>query len=237
VTDPAASDQSYRVAPSTVREQVADAIRRALMARRFRPGQRLPESELCALTGASRTAVREAIRQLAGEGLIETIPHRGPFVATIDAARAADIYEIRIPLEALLARRAALRITAPQAAALTATLPAMAAAFAARDPLSIIEAKTAFYAALNTASANPELEEVLTRYARLLSLIWPAMIAETGTGDTAMAEVTEIVAAITAHDPDRAEAAMRRHIETAAAQAVDWLAAQERDAPRPPAQP
>ncbi|MGI3169556.1 GntR family transcriptional regulator [Pseudooceanicola sp. C21-150M6] len=219
------TDPKFRIEPvaAPVREQVAASIRRALMVRYFQPGQRLPERELCELTGASRTAVREALRDLEAEGLIETVPHRGPSVVTLDAVRAAGIYDLRLPLEGLLARRAAERASAETDHAVVVSRDRLAVAFEAADPLAVVAAKTAFYDALMLAADNPDLAAVLRRYIRLLSLFWPTMVVESGEGTASLAEIDAVIAAIAARDPDAADAAMRLHISSAAAQTLRWL--------------
>jgi len=70
------TDLSMRIAAvaAPVRQQVAEALRGAITSGRFAPGQRLVEKDLCELTGVSRASVREALRQLETEGLIETLP-------------------------------------------------------------------------------------------------------------------------------------------------------------------
>jgi GntR family transcriptional regulator, trigonelline degradation regulator len=70
----------------------------------FQPGDRLIERELCELTGVSRTSVREALRHLESEGLIENIPHRGPSVATLNKKDARELFEVRGALEPMAVR-------------------------------------------------------------------------------------------------------------------------------------
>ena len=88
----------------SLREQVAAKLRNAIAMGQFRPGERLVERELCEMTGVSRTSVREALRELEGDGLITTVPHRGPSVAVVTLDQARSIYEVRAVLEALAAK-------------------------------------------------------------------------------------------------------------------------------------
>src|SRR5512138_3023456 len=103
---------------ATLRLQVEEKLRKAIATGRFRSGERLVERELCALLGVSRPSVREALRQLEAEGLIVTIPHRGPAVATIDVHEARELYEVRALLEGFAGRKAAMVATPAQLAAL-----------------------------------------------------------------------------------------------------------------------
>ena len=88
----------------TLREKTVERLRESILNQFFEPGERLIERELCELTGVSRTSVREALRQLESEGLIETIPNRGPIVTSLSLEDAMQIYEVREALEGLAAR-------------------------------------------------------------------------------------------------------------------------------------
>ena len=88
----------------TLREKTVLRLRESILNQFFEPGERLIERELCELTGVSRTSVREALRQLESEGLIETIPNRGPVVTSLGLEDAMRIYEVREALEGLAAR-------------------------------------------------------------------------------------------------------------------------------------
>src|ERR1044072_1826069 len=97
---------SMRVArvAAPVRQQVAEVLRAAITSGRFAQGQRLVEKDLCELTGVSRASAREALRHLESEGLIETLPNRGPLVSRLSPRDAASIYQVRGALEALAAQ-------------------------------------------------------------------------------------------------------------------------------------
>src|SRR4051794_31558802 len=117
-------------------QQTAErAIRIAISRGDMPPGYRLVEAELVAMTGVSRSAVRLAIDALAAEGLVERIPNKGARVRIVSLDEAIAIPECRMPLEGLLARKAAERITATEAEQLRAHLDAMAAAVDAGDVL------------------------------------------------------------------------------------------------------
>ena len=96
---------STGAAPSRT-EAVLDAIRHAILAGELRPGQSLVETELAQLLGVSKTPVREALKTLAGAGLVTMSPYRGATVRAIDAASAAAIYDLRLLLEPEAVRRA-----------------------------------------------------------------------------------------------------------------------------------
>lgn len=90
-----------------LRDVVADTIRQAIVSGRLKPGERLVEERLAADLGVSRNPVREAIRSLASEGLIEVTPRRGAAVMSISQQEASEMIEVRAALEGLNARLAA----------------------------------------------------------------------------------------------------------------------------------
>src|SRR3954454_20728738 len=117
-------------------QETAERILRAAISRGdMPPGYRLVEAELVALTGVSRSAVRLAIDALAAEGLVERIQNKGARVRVVSTEEAIAITECRMPLEALLASKAAERITDAQADSLRAHLQAMADAVECGDLL------------------------------------------------------------------------------------------------------
>ena len=88
---------------------VADKLRHGIASGRYKPGERLVEERLAAELGVSRNPVREAIRSLASEGLIEVTPRRGAVVMSLDRDDAWEMIEVRAALEGLNARLAARR--------------------------------------------------------------------------------------------------------------------------------
>src|SRR3954468_11049350 len=88
-----------------LREQVSNVLRQAILDFELQPGQRLVERELTDRLQVSRTTIRESLRELTAEGLVQVIPQRGAVVATISREDAADLYDARIAIECLLVTR------------------------------------------------------------------------------------------------------------------------------------
>src|ERR1700727_2451294 len=138
----------------TARSMVAQKLREAIMSGTFKPGQRLVERELCEMTGVSRPSIREALRLLEADGMVNTVPHRGPVVSTISLEEARQLYDARAVLEGFAGRECA-RLRDPAVVRrMGAALTRLKAAFAKADMIAVLEAKTDFYSALIGGGQN-----------------------------------------------------------------------------------
>src|ERR1700726_5174881 len=90
--------------PPLRRDQAFDRLRDAIITGHFAPGARLIERELCEAMGVSRTSIREVLRRLEAEQLIEVEPRRGPIVARLSRKQVAGVYDVRGLLEAAVVR-------------------------------------------------------------------------------------------------------------------------------------
>ncbi|MEO1105257.1 MAG: GntR family transcriptional regulator, partial [Pseudomonadota bacterium] len=90
--------------PQLIRDQALETIKSAIISGRLKPGARLKDRELCDALGVSRTIVREVIRELAADKLVEITAHRGPRVAILTPKMAREIYDMRAELEVMLVR-------------------------------------------------------------------------------------------------------------------------------------
>lgn len=205
---------------TTLRGRVEEKLRFAIVSGHFVPGQRLVERELCELMGVGRTSVREAMRQLEAEGLILSVPHRGPVVQGISAEEATQLYALRVLLEGYAARCCAERADEKAKQALTTAVEAFVYASERESQEGIMAAKDAVYDALFDGARNPFVKQTLTAMHNRINMLRFASFSSPGRLEESMNEIKEIVKAILAGDGDKAEAECRRHIEHAAALAL-----------------
>ncbi len=221
-------DLSLRVTRvhAPMREQAVDAIRGAILDFRFKPGQRLIERELIEQTGVSRTTVREALRQLAAEGLVTTIPAKGAAVVRLTSKEARDLYEVRANLEALAGRRCALYATDDQVKDIRDACRAFIRVSErnASDIKSLLEAKDRFYDVFLDGAGNEAIRSTLAGLQARIRLLRATSLSQKGRTAGTIKELTAIVSAIEARDPDAAAAACLAHVNAAAEIALEGLA-------------
>lgn len=234
-TRPAAARPALRIQepPRTLREMALERLRSAIVEHHFPPGTRLTERELCEQMGVSRSVVREVIRHLEAEGLVDTIPHHGPVVATLDAATADQIYQIRALLESSAAHDAALAATAHQLDDMRAALAAIAAAYAADDHHGVILSTTRFYEAMFAAGGKDVAWEVVKRLNSRISWLRAMTIASPGRATTGLGQMEKIFLAIEQRRPEAAATASREHVNRAAAIARALLTGQKEELQTP----
>jgi DNA-binding GntR family transcriptional regulator len=206
-------------------------IREGILTGRHEPGERLGEAELAELTETSRTPVREALRQLEMEGLVEVLPHRGARVSAWTAADLEEIYDLRAMLEAFAAERASSRIRPREIermAELCDLMEQAAAPGATQDLDRVADLNEAFHGVVRTAAASTRLVTMLNAVVQLPLVVRtfhrysPADLARS------LAHHRELVAALRAGDALWARSVLRSHV--LAAKAVLLRAADATDA-------
>jgi DNA-binding GntR family transcriptional regulator len=220
------SDSGMKISSiaAPVRQQVAASFRTAILSGRFAPGVRLVEKELCELTGASRTSVREALRQLETEGLIEVVPNKGPIVASISPEQARSIYEVRGALESLAGALFAKYASDEQMERLEVAVEQVANAYDRGDIGEILTAKDAFYAVLLEGADNEIAASFLSMLQARISLLRRVSLSQPARLAASIEEIRAIMAALKKRDAEAAAAACRRHVENAADAAL-WRTA------------
>lgn len=142
----------------TAHQFVHDTLRRAILSGALRGGTRLVQADLAAQLAVSTTPVREALRDLTVEGLVEFHPHLGAVVRAPNLDEVVEMYEIRQALEPLAIRRAAERITPEELAEADSLLKAMDAE---RDPAAWAELNTQFHQIFERAADAPFLQSII----------------------------------------------------------------------------
>jgi GntR family transcriptional regulator, trigonelline degradation regulator len=218
--------ESLRVVRSLVslKKQVVESLRTAIFDRRFSPGDRLVERELCEMLDVSRTLLREALSQLEAEGVVQIIPHRGPIVAVYTAEDAKSIYEVRAALEEMAGRCFVERATEQECKALETAFAEMKRSCTSKLGADHLTVKTRFYAALTTGAHNPVLVEMLRLIHGRVSMLRATTLAQPGRLAASLAELGNIVKTIKARDAEAAARACRLHVENAGVIAITILA-------------
>jgi DNA-binding GntR family transcriptional regulator len=212
--------------PRTLREITLDRLRTAIVEHHFKPGSRLTERDLCDQLGVSRSVVREVIRHLESEGLVTTIPHHGPIVARLDAATAAQIYEIRGLLESAAASAAAEQATPDDLKKMRAALAAIKSAYAAHDHHAVIVSTTQFYEVMFEAGGKAVAWEVVKRLNSRISWLRFMTISSPGRSVSGPSQMEKIFDAIEQRRPAEAAAAIGEHVSRAASIASALLSSQ-----------
>jgi DNA-binding GntR family transcriptional regulator len=138
-------------------DQVTQRLRTLLVEGRIAPGAKLNERELCALLHVSRTPLREAIKRLAAEGLVDLLPNRGAVAVRLTAADVEHAFEVLAALEGLAGELAASRATEAEIAEIRALHFEMLACHARQDLSGYYRLNAQIHAALNAAARNPVL--------------------------------------------------------------------------------
>jgi DNA-binding GntR family transcriptional regulator len=214
-------------APKTLREIALERVRTAILEFRFPPGARLTERDLCEQLGVSRSVVREVLRHLETEGLVQTIPHHGPIVAKLDRDAAAQIYEIRGLLEASAAHSAAEHADADAIAKMGIAMADIESAYAAGNHRAVLAATTRFYETMFLCGGKSVAWEMVQRLNGRISRLRAMTIASSGRHVTGPAQMRKIFDAIVRHNPPAAATACREHVARAANIARKLLSEQQ----------
>lgn len=209
------TDLRIEHAPTTLRELAVDRIRHAIISGRFNGGDRLVERTLCDQLGVSRSVVREAIRYLEAEGLVETLTRSGPVVAKLDWDRARQVYDIRLLLEADAASACARIADAKIKDHLRKALGNLEAAFSDAAPGRVYDATTRFYETIFTSAGLDIAWEVVQRLNGRISRLRALTLTTTDRRVSGPAHMARICAAICNNDPSAAAKAVREHLTDA----------------------
>jgi DNA-binding GntR family transcriptional regulator len=192
-------------------EKAYVAIRRLIVTLELGPGSVINERELVEQLGIGRTPVREALRRLAQEGLVEVYPRRGMFVTDVDVRKLALVSEVRAALEPEAARLAAERATDAERAELQELLDELDAAGADDHALMALDER--IHRAVYRCARNDLLATTLEQYYVLALRIWTIALDRQHELNDAVQGHRALLEAIHDGDGERAAATMRAHVE------------------------
>ncbi len=210
-----------KIRKNSLKEQVIDAIRDAIIEGKFKPGEKIPEQELAEQLGVSRTPIREAIHILEQQGLVLIVPKSGTFVAEVDPDEVRDSLYTRIAMEELAMRQAIERSTPEDwenlCHKLSDLLKRMKEAESKGSTIAATELDIEWHTTLIDAAQNRSLSRVW-RATGLQYLIWSPERNLYPLADAKLSDITydrhkELFEVIKRKDPDECSQAISLHIQ------------------------
>lgn len=210
----AAAEKDYaRLGPPAsadrLSEEVARRMRDAILTGELRPGERLVEGAIAEALGVSKSPVREAIRELARQGLVVATKRKGAYIRNITEKDFRDIRILRVTLEGLAVRLTMQEPNTSWIENLKRTAEMMAGA---EDQSQLNEMHLAFHRLLTTQSNNERLSDILTNLLTQTAAILPFVDLVSGDAATYAEEHAAIVAALQSRDTEQAVAIVADHI-------------------------
>lgn len=197
---------------TTDADRAYEQIKKRIVTVEMEPGSVIREASLMQELNLGRTPIREALKRLQAEDLVNMTPRRGMFVAGIAITDLTQIYEIRVELESLCVYLAAERITTEQLDEMRQLLDQYQS-LDKGDLQALFSLDHCLHSLLAQASGNKFLQNEIERFYNLSLRIWHVAIQNVTCEDVDVGAHLDILSAIEAHDPMLARQRMRRHIE------------------------
>ncbi|WP_342616228.1 GntR family transcriptional regulator [Rhodoferax sp. GW822-FHT02A01] len=207
-----------------ISDQLREKIEEQIATGELQPGSSLDEATLVEQHGVSRTPVREALIQLAAEGLIEIRPRRGAVVTSIGPTRLMEMFEVMAELEAMCGRLAARRMSDAQRKALLEAHHACEEARDRDDSDAYFYCNEQFHSAIYAGSQNQFLIEQTSQLQRRLRPYRRLQLRVRSRLGASFKEHLSVVEAITAGDAEASEKALRSHVVVQGERFADLLA-------------
>jgi DNA-binding GntR family transcriptional regulator len=191
------------------------ALRRQIITGQIRPGDRLVEGELARAWGVSKSPLREALKALQHEGLVEAVPRRGYVITPITVKQVQDLFDLRLILEREGAARAATTASAAYLEELEALVGDPYVIGDVESQNRFLTVNKQFHLAVARATGNQRVVNLLDRLLDELERLFHLGLDVRDRADVLVQEHRDLIAAINARDSARAAAVMEAQIENA----------------------
>ncbi len=225
------SSQAPSIPRTVLHEQVAARLRQMLVEGDIAPGAKLNERALCEALRISRTPLREAIKMLAAEGLVELLPNRGSVAVQLDEEDVRHTFEVMAGLEALSGQLAAERIGEAEVAEIEAMHFEMLAAYTRRDLSTYYRLNAAIHRAINVAAGNPVLTSTYNQVNARLQALRFRSNQDGEKWQRAVAEHEAMVAALKARDGAALARVLTQHLHHKRDVVIEQMRAAQNDSP------
>lgn len=203
---------SERISTIALYQEVANRLRRRIYKHELKPGQAIDERALCQEFGISRTPLREALKVLNAEGMVELVPRRGCFVKTIDLDELHQLFPVMAMLEGYCAREAVQRCTPEDLARLEAMHAQLEAYVEQGEIDDYYDHNFLFHKAVQDLSGNPWLQRTVGELRRILRLARHDQLTLPGRLQDSLEEHHRIMEAFRNRDAEQADACTREHV-------------------------
>lgn len=201
-----------------LRDRVTDVVREAILRGDLEPGRRLTERELGELTGVSRTSLREALRSLQVEGLVERSEARGLKVAVLSESVVSELYDVRAALEPTAVELFVRNASDDQVRQLLDTLKPMP-----DDADAQLDLIRRFYRVLLAGAANSTMRQMMESIEARIHSLRRLSLRIAGRAEASANEIREVARLIQERDASAAAASARQHVLAAKAAALETV--------------
>ncbi len=193
-------------------QKAYNVIKEKIITLQLKPGSPIDEDALCEETGLTPTAVREALKWLSYDHLVDITPRHGIRVAEANPAELRELFEMRLPLETLCARMAAERAAPDDIVVMDALVREYERVKDAGNVDTLLDLDHRFHSALADAAHNRYMRETLERFFGLSERLWYLASPQISWVRSALDRHAELVQAIKRHDAEQAAGLMHQHV-------------------------
>ena len=209
---PALDSDNRALRQATIGSRVYETVRQAIVQLQFRPGNPLSEAEIARQLGVSRQPVREAFIKLAEAGLVEIRPQRGTFVRLISKREVENPRLLREAIEVAIVPKAAAEARPADIAGMDALVEDQRSVAASGDNVAFLRLDEAFHQAIARSADCVDAWRVIEGLKAQMDRVRYLSLPQATPLEVIIDQHRSVVAAIAAHSPERAEAAMREHL-------------------------
>jgi len=203
---------THKIRATTLHQEIVSRIRKMIQKGTLVRGQKVNEKDLCESMGVSRTPVREALRQLTSEGLIQLIPHKGAFVSRPCIEEISDLFEVMSVLEGTCARLAATLMKEKDLQKIEALHKELEAHYRNRDHEAYLKTNHVFHVFIQELTGNRVLNDVINGLKQKILLYRQKQLYQPERFDQSIQEHRNLLGAFRTRDPESAESLMKHHL-------------------------
>jgi DNA-binding GntR family transcriptional regulator len=201
-----------KLSNQTLHQQVADLLEEMIHSGELRRGQKINEIGLSEMMGVSRTPIREALRILNSQGVVDLVPHKGAFVSQFTIKEIDDMFQVMALLEGMCAELAAAKVTTTDLKKIERLQKELERHYKAKDHKSYVEINNKLHALIQDIAGNTAINDVIKGLRQKILLFRYKQLYEPERFKKSIKEHRELFKALHERNPKKAKNAMKRHL-------------------------